>query len=67
MRQAPGSYFMFTEVSRDPGQIILSHPSRQKLGDANKSMLVRLPLHVGSAMVLLELGGNEGFHARATH
>jgi len=45
---APGSYFMFTEVSRDSNQIILSDPSRQKPGDANNPMLVRLPTHGGA-------------------
>ncbi|MFM0176508.1 hypothetical protein PQR33_45270 [Paraburkholderia sediminicola] len=45
---APGSYFMFTEVSRDPNQIILSDPSRQKPGDTNNPMLVRLPTHGGA-------------------
>lgn len=45
---APGSYFTFTEVSRDPDQIILSDPSRQKPGDVNNPMLVRLPTHGGA-------------------
>ena len=45
---APGSYFMFTEVSRDANQIILSDPSRQKPGDTNNPMLVRLPTHGGA-------------------
>ncbi|MGF6806068.1 hypothetical protein OKW30_001194 [Paraburkholderia sp. Clong3] len=45
---APGSYFTFNEVSRDPNQIILSDPSRQKPGDVNNPMLVRLPTHGGA-------------------
>lgn len=45
---APGSYFTFTEVSRDPNAIILSDPSRQKPGETNNPMLVRLPTHGGA-------------------
>jgi len=45
---APGSYFMFSEVSRDADHIYLSDPSRQKPGDVNNPMLVRLPTHGGA-------------------
>ena len=45
---SPGLNFKFNEVSRDSDYIYLSDPSRQKPGDVNNPMLVRLPTHGGA-------------------
>jgi hypothetical protein len=45
----PGQHSIFQEQTRDASYIYLVDPSRQKPGDSNNAMLVRLPLNGGTA------------------
>lgn len=46
---SPGQNFTFTELGHDGGYVYLVDRSRQKPGEANNPMIVRLPLQGGSA------------------